>query len=123
MAASKRPPLVTWSVLRRLEDEFDDPAPARSFVRDFIAYWDDRYLRLVHTVEGGDAAASLDALLSVRITATMIGATRLARLTADLESSLKRGDLGAVAEALPEMQDCAAATIRELTRKYVNTER
>lgn len=121
MPMKKVQPLVDWSTLRRLEQEFEDPGPARSFVRDFISFWDERFARLVHAVERGDAPASFDALLSVRITATMIGASRLARLTAELEAWSQRGNLDAVAESLPKMKECAAATISELSRKYLKT--
>lgn len=122
MSKNKRPPLVNLKVLHRLEDEFEDPGPAHSFVRDFIGYWDERYLRLAEAVRLRDEAASLDALLSVRIASAMIGASRLARLAAELESSLKRGHLEAVAEALPRVKDCGDATIRKLTTKYMNAD-
>ena len=120
--SKKRPPLVDRKVLHKLEEEFEDPGPAHSFVRDFVAFWDERYLRLAETVKRHDEAASLDALLSVRIASAMIGAVRLARLAADLESSLKRGHLEAVAEALPQMKDCGDATVRKLTTKYINAD-
>ena len=120
MSKHKRPRLVDQKVLHRLEDEFDDPGPAQSFVRDFIAYWDERYLRLAEAVQSRDTDASLDALLSVRIASAMIGATRLAGMAADLESKLKRGNLAAVEAALPDLLDCGTATIKKLTTKYIN---
>lgn len=122
MTAKKRLPLVDQKVLHELEEEFEDPRPARSFVRDFIAFWDERYLRVADAVRHGDPDATLDALLSVRITSTMIGASRLARLAAELEVSLKRGNTEAVAEALPELRLCGAATIKELTTNYIKTD-
>lgn len=122
MSKNKRPPLVDRKVLHRLEEEFEDPGPAHSFVRDFVAFWDERYLRLAEAVQRHDEAASLDALLSVRIASSMIGAARLARLTANLESSLKRGHLEAVAEALPHLKHCGDATVRKLTTKYMNAD-
>jgi HPt (histidine-containing phosphotransfer) domain-containing protein len=122
MPKKDRLPLVNRDVLHELEDEFEDPCPARSFVRDFIAFWDERYFRLADAVRTGDSTASLDALLSVRIASTMIGASRLARLAADLESTLKRGNIEAVAEALPEMKQCGAATIEELETSYINVD-
>ena len=120
MAANDRLPLVNQSFLHDLEDEFEDPAPVHSFAQDFVAIWDKRYSRLAKAVKQGNAAASFDALLSVRIASTMVGATRLARFAAELESSLKRGNLEAVAEALPDVQACGRATIRELTTSYIN---
>ncbi|GAA2173311.1 hypothetical protein GCM10009784_07110 [Arthrobacter parietis] len=120
MSKNKRAPLVDRKVLHRLEDEFEDPGPAHSFVRDFVAFWDERYLRLAEAVQRHDEAASLDALLSVRIGSAMIGAARLAKLAAELESSLKRGHLGAVAEALPQVKECGDATVRKLTTKYID---
>lgn len=121
MSKNKRPPLVDQKVLHRLEEEFEDPGPARSFVRDFIAFWDERYLRLAEAVRQNDAPATFDALLSVRIASSMIGAARLASLAAELESSLKRGNLDAVAEGLPQVEECGAATIKKLIAKYSNS--
>ena len=120
MRADDRLPLVNQNLLHELEDEFDDPAPVRSFAHDFITFWDERYVRLADAVKQGDAAASLDALLSVRIASTMVGAVRLARFAAELESSLKRGHLEAISEALPAVQACGKATVRELNTSYIN---
>lgn len=120
MPADERLPLVNQNLLHDLEEEFDDPAPVRSFAHDFITFWDERYLRLADAVKQGDAAASHDALLSVRIASTMIGAARLARFAAELESSVRRGNVAAVAEALPAVQACGKATIRELITSYIN---
>lgn len=122
MSKSKRPPLVDQKVLHRLEEEFEDPGPAHSFVRDFVTFWDERYLRLAEAVRREDAEASFDALLSVRIASAMIGASRLATLAAELESTLKRGNLDAVADGLPHLKECGAATIKKLTTKYMNAD-
>jgi HPt (histidine-containing phosphotransfer) domain-containing protein len=122
MPADDRLPLVNQNLLHELEEDFDDPAPVRSFAHDFITFWDERYLRLADAVKQGDAAASLDALLSVRIASTMVGAVRLARFAAELELSLKRGHLEAVSEALPALQTCGKATIRELNTSYIDVD-
>lgn len=122
MSKSKRLPLVDPRILHRLEEEFEDPGPAHSFVRDFVSFWDERYARLSEAVRLRDADASLDAVLSVRIASSMIGASRLADLAAELESTLKRGNLEAVAEALPQLRDCGTATVKKLTTTYINAD-
>ncbi|WP_323959573.1 Hpt domain-containing protein [Arthrobacter sp. JZ12] len=122
MSKHKRPPLVNLKVLHQLEDEFGDPGPAHTFVQDFVDFWDERYLRLVEAVRSRDTNATHEAIRSVRISSSMVGASRLAELAGDLESNLKRGNLDAVAHALPQVKDCGAATITKLTTKYINSE-
>lgn len=117
-----RPPLLNQSALHELEEELDDPGRAHAFAEDYAAIWDERYLRLVDAVQHGDTSASLDALLSVRTASTLIGAARLANLAADLEYCVKCGNLKAVAEALPAVRSCGAATVSELITKYINTD-
>lgn len=120
MQPDRRLPLVSQEYLHDLEDEFNDPAPVHSFVRDFVAIWDERYSRLEQAVRQQDVEASLDALLSVRIASTMVGATRLARFAFELETDLKRGNLHSVLIALRDLRICGASTIEELTAEYIN---
>lgn len=122
MSKHKRPPLVDVKVLHRLEDEFGAPGPAHAFVRDFVGFWDERFSRLAEAVRVQDADAILEAVRSVRISSSMVGASRLTSLAADLESNLKRGNLDAVAHALPHVKDCGTATMSKLTTKYINAE-
>lgn len=110
-----RTPLVDPDVLHDLEDQLDSAAAARAFVRDYVAVWDERELRLSSAVARRNQAASLDAVLSLKITSTMVGATQLVALARGLEKLLREGSLEEAAAVLPHLHRCGLRTMRELT--------
>jgi HPt (histidine-containing phosphotransfer) domain-containing protein len=114
-----RTPLVDPNVLHDLEDQLDSAAAARAFVRDYVAVWDERDLRLSAAVARRNQAASLDAVLSLKITSTMVGATQLVALARGLEMLLRDGLLEEAAATLPQVHRCGLRTMRELTVMYL----
>lgn len=114
-----RTPLVDPDVLHELEDQLDSPTAARAFVRDFVAVWDERELRLSSAVTRRNQAASLDAVLSLKITSTMVGAIQLVALAEGLEKLLRDGLLDEAAAALPHVRRCGLRTMRELTAMHL----
>ncbi|GAB3528581.1 Hpt domain-containing protein [Arthrobacter monumenti] len=114
----KQLPLVDLAVLRELEQQAGDPSVAQSFVRDFIKIWDQRYTRLSQAVELGDREARMDAVLSVKASSSMAGATRLAHLAAGLERLIRDGDV-TLAALLPGIRTCGEQTIEEFLSAYV----
>lgn len=109
-----RTPLVDPNVLHDLEDQLDSPAAARAFVRDYVAVWDERDLRISSAIARRNQAASLDAVLSLKITSTMVGATQLVTLASALEKLLREGKLEEAEAALPHVHRCGVRTMREL---------
>lgn len=115
-----RTPLVDPNVLHDLEDQLNSPAAARAFVRDYVAVWDERDTRISSAIARRNQAASLDAVLSLKITSTMVGATQLVSLASKLETLLREGKLDDAAAALPQVHRCGLRTMRELTALHLN---
>lgn len=114
-----RTPLVDPDVLHDLEDQLDSASAARAFVRDYVAVWDERDLRLSSAIARRNQAASLDAVLSLKITSTMVGATQLVTLAGALEGLLREGRLEEAEAALPQVHRCGLRTMRELTVSHL----
>ena len=115
-----RTPLVDPDVIHDLEDQLDSPAAARAFVRDYVAVWDERDSRISSSIARRNQAASLDAVLSLKITSTMVGATQLVTLATALEGLLRDGRLEEAEAALPQVHRCGLRTMRALTTLHLN---
>jgi Hpt domain len=102
-------PVLDLDVLHELEEDMGSTGVAHSFARDYISIWDKRRTYLESSVEDDDAEAAMDAVLSLKNSALMVGAARLAKLAVDLEQMVKRGDLSAARQLLP----CVALTGEE----------
>lgn len=114
-----RTPLVDPDVLHDLEDQLDSRDAARAFVRDYVAVWDERDGRISSAIARRNQAASIDAVLSLKITSTMVGATQLVSLATALEELLREGKLEEAESALPQVHRCGLRTMRELTLHYL----
>ncbi|MEC5199147.1 hypothetical protein RCH21_001371 [Arthrobacter sp. PL16] len=112
-------PLVDLTVLSSLEQQLNDPGPAKAFARDYVLGFEDRYLRLTSSIGNADLPAALDVALSLRSSSTMVGATRLSALAASFESAVLTADLDAARRVLPEIERCGLDTIRELESQYL----
>lgn len=115
-----RTPLVDANVLHDLEDQLNSASAARAFVRDYVAVWDERDARISSAIARRNQAASLDAVLSLKITSTMVGATQLVSLATNLEALLREGKLEEAAAALPQVHRCGLRTMRELTVMHLD---
>ena len=113
-------PLVDLTVLAHLEQQLNDAGPARTFARDYITGFADRHLRLVRSVADQDRPAALEAALSLRNSSLMVGARRLAALTAAFEAAVSSADLHAARRTLPGIERCGLETIRELETRYLD---
>jgi hypothetical protein len=102
-------PVLDLDVLHDLEEDMGSTGVAHNFARDYIKIWDKRRTYLEASVEDDDAEAAMDAVLSLKNSAMMVGAARLAKLAVDLEHFVKRGDLSAARQLLP----CVALTGEE----------
>lgn len=120
MATRKRIPLVDHHVLHELEDDLQDPLSARAFAQDFVRAWDGRFFRLRDAIFVQDQPAALDAVLSVKISAVMVGAPRLAESALQLERMIRKSDLRCTDEALEAVHTCGDSTMRELLTTYIN---
>ncbi|MHC6221943.1 Hpt domain-containing protein [Arthrobacter sp. MMS24-S77] len=112
-------PILDLAEFQLLEDQMDNPLIARTFAGDFAKLWERRYEILAAAVERCDAAASLDAILSLRTSSTMVGGVRLALLAARLEEHIRNGDLRDTQPLLNAIAECGRATVHELKDSYV----
>jgi HPt (histidine-containing phosphotransfer) domain-containing protein len=113
-ASVKVLPLFDASVLERLREELgEDDSVWRVFVQNFIALLPDRIRRIQLALTTGDLAGALDAALSLKTSAQMVGAERLAGLAFELELSLRAVDDQEPERVLPHM---AAVHLQRITR-------
>jgi len=112
-------PLVDASILEDLEEELNGSELAVRFARDYAAMWDTRYSRLALAVQNQDRASALDAIISLRITSTMVGGVRLARLAELLETVIRQGDFGQGQALMERVADHGDRTVSELQAHYI----
>lgn len=63
--------------LRELANELGDPKAALQFLAKYLTILPRRIERITRGLERRDAASTIDALLSLKITSAMVGATAL----------------------------------------------
>jgi HPt (histidine-containing phosphotransfer) domain-containing protein len=112
-------PLVDLSVLRQLEEDLGDPEVARSFAKDYISIWDKRIRYLMRSMADNDPDAAMDAVLSLKNSAFMVGGARLAGLAVELELILRDGDLPSVQPRVSDLAEVGRATIQALQQCYL----
>lgn len=113
-------PIVDLAVLSLLESQLNDPRPARAFARDYIAGFQDRFLRLTRSIGNRDLAAALDAALSLRNSSAMVGAARLSAMAETFEVAVVSADLDTARRTLPAIELCGLETISELEERYLS---
>lgn len=113
-ASAKPLPLFDAAVLGRLREELgEDDSVWRVFVQNFIALLPDRIRRVQLALTTGDRAGALDAALSLKTSAQMVGAVWLADMALELELSLRAVKDQEPERVLPQM---AAARLQRMTR-------
>lgn len=115
-------PVLDLSVLRELEEELGGSGVAHNFARDYISIWEKRLRYLERSVEDNDPDAAMDAALSLKNSALMVGATRLAKLAIEVQRLVKNGDLAGVQQLLPAVARAGALTVNELKLGYLPAE-
>lgn len=112
-------PLLDLSVLHRLEDELGDPGIARTFADKYVSIWDKRIRNLRRSVEQNDPDATMDAVLSVRNSSFMVGASRLAQLAAEFQRNVKNGDMSSAQARAEDIADVGQATMEAILHGYL----
>ena len=118
-AADAAPPLVDPSALHELGSQLDSPAVAKGFARDYTNMWDRRYRSLASSLDSGDEAAALDAVLSLKTSSAMVGGVRLAELARELEDAIRVRDADLARLLLREVADSGNETVDELQLSYL----
>ena len=112
-------PLVDPSALRELGSELDNPAAAKGFARDYTNMWNRRYQSLATSLDSGDEAAAMDAVLSLKTSSTMVGGVRLAELASELEDAIRVHDADLARHLLHEVAESGHDTVDELQISYL----
>lgn len=107
------------AVLDRLEEELGNSAVTRAFAEDYISIWGKRINYLMRSVADNAADAAMDAVLSIKNSACMVGGSRLARLAAELEGVIRSGDLAAAQPLVAGIADAGRATVLALRQGYL----
>lgn len=112
------PPLVDPAALQELGSQLDSPAVAKGFARDYAKMWDHRYQSLAMSLDNGDAAAALDAVLSLKTSSAMVGGVRLAELAGELEDAIRVRDTRRARSLLRAVAESGNDTVDQLQHSY-----
>lgn len=107
-------PLVAREILDVLQDDLADPELYRRYVGQYLAIWPSRYGRLMSALQTENKEALMDAVLSIKTSAGMLGALRLAQLASDLEDELRRQRMDEVRALAAEVERCGELTTEQL---------
>ncbi|WP_415853351.1 hypothetical protein [Sinomonas sp. G460-2] len=109
------PPDLEPARLDTLAVELDSRDDACAFAAKFLDLLPRRLQKIAATVQAGDVEAAHVALLSLAVSAEMVGALRLERNTRHADRELRAGRLGGARGAIPELNHDADAVARALT--------
>jgi HPt (histidine-containing phosphotransfer) domain-containing protein len=91
------------------------------FLRFFVDLWPSRWERLDAAVRAGDRAAALDACLSVKSSAAMVGALLLSDVAGQLERSISAADHARAQAMLPELGEVGERSM-DAMRAWIRAE-
>lgn len=112
-------PVLDLTVLQELEEDMGGSGVARTFANDYIGIWDKRLGYLEQSVRNNDPDLAMDAVLSLKNSAFMVGGSRLASLAVEVESLIRAGDLPAVTALLPVVAQTGRDTVTALKKSYL----
>jgi HPt (histidine-containing phosphotransfer) domain-containing protein len=76
--------------------------------------WPGRYRRMVSALDADDQEALMDAVLSVKTSAGMLGALRLQQLALTIEDAVRKQEMDGVRAVLDELESCGQLTSDQL---------
>ena len=115
-AISPEIPLVSTAVLEKLATDLDDHdgSMRRRFIGNYVGLWEHRFGRVSSAILARDAEDAMDAILSLKISSSMVGAGRLGQLAEHLESLVNGRLFDAAATLLDELRTCGMTTTSQL---------
>jgi hypothetical protein len=116
-------PILDLTVLQELEEDMGGSGVARAFAKDYIGIWDKRQGYLEQSVRNNDPELAMDAVLSLKNSAFMVGGLQLASLAVELERLIRAGDLSAVRSLLPVVAQTGRDTVGALKKNYLRHRR
>ncbi len=111
--------ILDLTVLQELAEDMGGSGVARAFAKDYISIWDKRQGYLEQSVRNNDSELAMDAVLSLKNSAFMVGGLQLASLAVELERQIRAGDLPAVTSLLPVVAQTGRDTVSALKKSYL----
>jgi len=103
--------LVDVTVLDRLSREIDVTGTQTArFVQRFISLWPTRRDAIRTTMAGRDRQRAIEAALSLKTTAEMLGAMHLYELSQSIEQSIRAGDWDTAQERMDQVEEVGPRT-------------
>ena len=90
--------------LQALADEMGDPTPALRFLSTYLSMLPGRLLRISNGLGQHDADASMDAVLSLKISSAMVGALETEDQCKAIESMIREEHFDYAVQALPALR-------------------
>ncbi|MDR6438970.1 HPt (histidine-containing phosphotransfer) domain-containing protein [Paenarthrobacter nicotinovorans] len=97
--------LLETCKLQALAEELGDSAPAVSFLSTYLSMLPGRILRISNGLCLHDADASMDAVLSLKISSAMVGAVETENQCRAIESMIRDDHFDSAVLALPALQN------------------
>lgn len=107
-------PLVSRGVLHDLQAALAAPGVYSGYVCAYTAMWPCRFQRLVAALDAGNQEVLMDAVLSVKTSAGMLGALRLARLASEIEDAVRHCRMDWIGTRVGELELCGRLTVEQL---------
>lgn len=98
-------PVLEACKLQALAEELDDSAPAISFLSTYLSMLPGRMLRISTGLCLHDADASMDAVLSLKISSAMVGASETENQCRAIETMIREDHFDSAVLALPALQN------------------
>lgn len=90
--------------LQALAEELGDSRPALRFLSTYLSMLPGRMLRISTGLCQGDREASMDAILSLKISSAMVGALETEDQCLAIETMIREDRLDVAVQALPELR-------------------
>ena len=106
-------------LLESLENDHDAVV---GFLRAFVGQWPDRLARIDDRIRANDPDGALTAVLSLKVSSQMIGATQLTSLSVELERIVREGDFTAGIDRVETLRLVGTETLMALRARRPATD-
>lgn len=112
-------PVLDTRVLAEMAEDLESEDYVREVVAAFVLRWPARVANLHEAVAAGSAVRSRDAIASIRVSATMVGAPQLESASITVEDLLLAGDYDAARSLLPGLEAIGQRTTAGMRGEYL----
>uniref|UniRef100_UPI003F4941AC Hpt domain-containing protein n=1 Tax=Pseudarthrobacter oxydans TaxID=1671 RepID=UPI003F4941AC len=108
------------TVIRALAEALEDPSAALTFLLDFLSMLPARMQRILVTLRDEDPEPALDAIISLKVTAAMTGASGIEASCRNIELLVRAGRFPHAVAAAEDLCDQVMAMIAATPRLLVS---